>query len=141
LGEGRWVAAWNGDDCRRKNSSWFYSFAWMLLHSSSGLTVEVMAQLLPPLFFFFIKKDGKFYQSIVLFECLKHGQSWCQDQTAHIFIDCMPGIVVCLMGVGSSLLYHCFLLSISMNFLCQNRLLAMNYINEGHDDKLFQAHR
>ncbi|XP_011046928.1 PREDICTED: probable UDP-N-acetylglucosamine--peptide N-acetylglucosaminyltransferase SPINDLY [Populus euphratica] len=23
----------------------------------------------------------------------------------------------------------------------QNRLLAMNYINEGHDDKLFQAHR
>lgn len=23
----------------------------------------------------------------------------------------------------------------------QNRLLAMNYINEGHDDKLFEAHR
>jgi len=23
----------------------------------------------------------------------------------------------------------------------QNRLLAMNYINEGHDDKLYEAHR
>lgn len=23
----------------------------------------------------------------------------------------------------------------------QNRLLAMNYINEGNDDKLFEAHR
>ncbi|XP_020251044.1 probable UDP-N-acetylglucosamine--peptide N-acetylglucosaminyltransferase SPINDLY [Asparagus officinalis] len=28
----------------------------------------------------------------------------------------------------------------AINFL-QNRLLAMNYINEGSDDKLFEAHR
>lgn len=28
-----------------------------------------------------------------------------------------------------------------MNSLLQNRLLAMNYIDEGHDDKLFEAHR
>lgn len=27
------------------------------------------------------------------------------------------------------------------SFILQNRLLAMNYINEGHDDKLFEAHR
>lgn len=29
----------------------------------------------------------------------------------------------------------------SVDHCLQNRLLAMNYINEGHDDKLFEAHR
>lgn len=57
------------------------------------------------------------------------------------------GCLGCWLFDKCSVLYLLTITQLGLYYLyivdhcLQNRLLAMNYINEGHDDKLFEAHR
>ncbi|GAV59452.1 LOW QUALITY PROTEIN: DUF588 domain-containing protein/Mito_fiss_Elm1 domain-containing protein/TPR_2 domain-containing protein/Sel1 domain-containing protein/TPR_11 domain-containing protein/TPR_12 domain-containing protein/Glyco_transf_41 domain-containing protein [Cephalotus follicularis] len=61
---------------------------------------------------------------------------------SNIFESSSPPLVYLLfmLSVFTKMLAYC-LIRILFEYFLQNRLLAMNYINEGHDDKLFEAHR